>query len=286
MHIEILSTGPYDLQLCLRAAASYSPDKEADLTVFRTPVRLGGQPRVLEARQERKNGPLEVMADGVTDKNKLRRKAEWILNTGLDLRLFYEKAAAHPALKKIIDKLHGLKAMRPASLFQMGVIAVTEQQISMQAARRIRERIVDKFGGSIQGLPVFPKAEDLAKASLEELKERGLSGRKAEYVQGFARAVENGSLDLDALKTKPDDEVRDIITELRGFGRWSADYILVRGLGRMDAVPYGDLGVQRAAGEVLGDGSRMSPEEVKRALEFCRPFRGLAAFYLLTRRRL
>lgn len=80
--------------------------------------------------------------------------------------------------------------------------------------------------------------------------------------------------------------MREAITQLRGFGSWSADYILVRGLGRMDVVPSKDLGIRTVAGKVLGDGHRMSAEEVEQSLEFLEPYRGLAAYYLLTHRRL
>jgi len=52
-----------------------------------------------------------------------------------------------------------------------------------------------------------------------------------------------------------DDEVRAHITQIRGFGRWSADYILIRGLGRPDCVPADDLGVRTVIGRYLGNGS-------------------------------
>ena len=68
---------------------------------------------------------------------------------------------------------------------------------------------------------------------------------------------------------------------MRGFGRWSADYVLVRGLGRPDVVPVDDLAIQSLLGRVLGDGSRLAPDEVRGVLEPFAPFRGLAVFYIL-----
>jgi DNA-3-methyladenine glycosylase II len=168
----------------------------------------------------------------------------------------------------------------------MAVIAITEQQISLAAAQRIQERLVRRFGQEIGGFWIFPGAERLAHAEISELTACGLSHRKAEYVLDLARSVDDGSLDLDSIKEMDDDEARAFITARRGFGRWSADYILIRGLARADAVPADDLAVRSVVGQSLGKGARMTSAEVEQALEPFRPYRGLAAFYLLAHARL
>jgi DNA-3-methyladenine glycosylase II len=60
----------------------------------------------------------------------------------------------------------------------------------------------------------------------------------------------------------------------------------VRGLARPDSLPVGDIGIQDAVGTLLGDGRRVSAAEVARLFEPFRPYRGLAAFYLLVHKRL
>ena len=79
----------------------------------------------------------------------------------------------------------------------------------------------------------------------------------------------------------PETEAREVLLGLRGFGPWSADYFLVRGLARPDSVPLDDLAVRSVVGKSLGGGERSSASEVARLLEPFRPYRGLAAFYLL-----
>ena len=68
----------------------------------------------------------------------------------------------------------------------------------------------------------------------------------------------------------------------RGFGAWSADYMLVRGLARPDALPHGDIAIRDVVGKYLGDGSRVAAADVDTLLEPFRPWRGLLAFYLLS----
>lgn len=212
--------------------------------------------------------------------------ARRLVNADLELLPFYERAHDHPLLGPLVTGLRGLKAFRPATSFQMLVMAATEQQISLIVARHIYERLVQRFGESVDGAMVFPRPKTLAEASIEALRECGLSQRKAEYIGGLAHFVSSDNLDLEALETLPDDEVRAHIMAIRGFGLWSADYLLVRGLGRPDVVPEGDLGIQTLLGRLLGDGGRLTPDGVHRALEPLAPYRGVAVFYLLVGTRL
>jgi DNA-3-methyladenine glycosylase II len=280
--------GPYDLSLSLQVSGSFSPDLAVDPSVFRAAVRVDNAPVLMEVQQVEKEPPaLEVRSASQERAGPLRIVAEWTLFAGLDLTPFYRQVATHPLLRRIVQRLEGLKPIRPPSLFEMAVTAVTEQQISMAAAYHIRWRVVDTFGDRPPGAPedvrlvAFPTPERLAEATLEELQSCGLSGRKAEYIKDLATAIADGRLDLEKLKELPDEEARAFITEWRGFGPWSADYILVRGLGRPDCVPADDLGVQTVVGEYLGGGSRMTAGQVRDALAPFEPYRGLTAFYLL-----
>ncbi len=283
----ISPTGPYDLALSLAAAASFAPDPATDPSVLRTAVRLGGQPVLLEVRQVESHPPLlEVACSSAQDADQLAKVAAWMLFADLNLRPFYSLLSGHAGLDAVARRLHGLKPMRPASLFEMAVVAVTEQQISLAAAYRIRARLIERFGDSVEGFPVFPPPARLARAPLAALADCGLSRRKAEYIGGLAKAVVAGSVELEQLKDLPDAQARAFITDWRGFGSWSADYILVRGLGRLDVVPADDLGIRTVVGAYLGDGSRMAPDEVSESLAAFAPYRGLAAFYLLADARL
>jgi DNA-3-methyladenine glycosylase II len=280
--------GPYDLSLSLQVSGSFSPDFAEDLSVFRAAVRVGKTPVLMEVRQVEKEPPALEVSGGSQDRaESLRPIAEWMLFADLDLSPFYRQVRPHPLLGRVVRRLQGLKPIRPASLFEMAVTAVTEQQISMAAAHQIRSRVAETFGDRPAGPSkraqqvAFPAPERLAEAPLEELRACGLSRRKSEYIKGLAAAIAEDRLDLEKLKRLSNAEARAFIRQWRGFGPWSADYILVRGLGRPDCVPADDLGVRTVVGQHLGDGSRMTAEEVREALAPFEPYRGLAAFYLL-----
>jgi len=279
--------GPYDFALSLKARASFSPEPEEDATVLRMAVRIDGKAVLMEVRQTSSMpAVLQVSSRDDVPPERLQEQAGWIVLADLDLEPFYRMAENHPILGSIAASFRGMKPMRPATLFEMAVDAVIEQQISLTAARRIRARVVERFGERKDGLWIFPCPEALARASLEELRACGLSWRKAEYINGLARTIVDGSFDLDSLKGMSDNAVRSTISGIRGFGRWSADYILIRGLGRPDAVPADDLAVRTIVGKYLGDGSRMTAEQVEGALTPFAPYRGIAVFYLLVYHRL
>jgi DNA-3-methyladenine glycosylase II len=140
----------------------------------------------------------------------------------------------------------------------------------------VRSRFIDRFGVLAEHAVAFPTRERVASAAEDELTELGFSRRKAEYVLGIARS----DLDFDELRTLPDDEVKALLTALRGVGEWSADWFLARHLARPEAWPAGDLALRKA---VLA----FSPEvtDVRAAGVRCHPFQNLSAHYLLAARR-
>jgi DNA-3-methyladenine glycosylase II len=168
----------------------------------------------------------------------------------------------------------------------MLVIAVTEQQISMTAAHSIRERLLSSFGTAAGKLTAFPRPQDIASLQVDDLRGIGLSQRKAEYLLELARKVSTGEIDFDSWEDMPDDELVKLLRGHRGVGEWTAEYILVRGLGRTDVVPASDLGVRRVVGHYLAGGKDLSPQDVRELLEPWAPWRGLTAFYLLAHHRI
>jgi DNA-3-methyladenine glycosylase II len=286
MIVTLDFTKPFDLALSLKAAASFAPGRIEDTAKLRLAIWLDGAPRPVEISQTTRPQAIRAITTGSRGRGRLKAIAERVISSDLDLKPFYRHVAHHRLLGPIARDLRGLKPLRPASLFEMAIIAITEQQISLPASHHIRSRLIERFGERVDGLYAFPTPETLARAPKRQLLACGLSHRKAEYVSELSRSVAEGKLDLERLRTMSDEEARATIVQQRGFGDWSADYILVRGLGRPDCVPVDDLGIRRVVGMYLGRGHRLSPHGVRRSLAPLVPFRGIAVFYLLVHYRL
>ena len=277
---------PYDFPLTLRVINSYSKTGRENVGVLQIGARIGGKPVILTVRAKTGSDELEITSSPAQAPAEVEAIARWVMFADLALQPFYELAGGHPVFGGLIKDLAGLKPMRPASLFEMAVIVITEQQISLAAAGAIRSRLVARYGDLVEGVWVFPDAHKLAGAAVEDLRTCGYSQCKAEYIIEFARQVEDGRLDLEALKTLPDEEVRSRLVTLRGWGPWSANYFLVRGLARPDCVPSDDLAIRSVVGRYLGDGTRASAAQVEQLLAPFAPYRGMAAFYLEAHERL
>jgi 3-methyladenine DNA glycosylase/8-oxoguanine DNA glycosylase len=278
--------GPFDLHLSLTGAASFLPLARAP-DVLTTAVALDGKFAVITVSQStRRLSSVHASAKPGVDESSLKQITKWLVWSELDLRPFYRLAACHPVMGPVVSSLNGLKPLRPATLFEMAIIAITEQQLSMAAAFRIRMRLVSKFGSRLGDLMRFPSPERFAEASLQDLRNCGLSGRKAEYVKELAQRVTHGLLDFERLNRQSDERIRQELLAARGFGEWSVEYMLARGFGRPDALPSGDVGLRRVVGHYVARGQRLTPTQLERRLAPFKPFRGIAAYYFAVHWRL
>lgn len=196
--------------------------------------------------------------------------AEKLLGAEFDLTAFGAWAAGDPVLAALLPRLAGLRPPLLPDAFECLVTSITAQQVSLRSARATRNRLVERYGRRGRRAVAFPSRAALAEARPEELVALGFSRRKAEYVLELASA----SIDLDALSSASDDQVRATLLSLRGLGPWTGEWFLARHLGRPRAWPAGDLVLRKAAQLFY----RIDMRQLGQRLA---PFQNLSAHYLL-----
>jgi len=164
------------------------------------------------------------------------------------------------------------KSRKRAPGFATLVRIIIDQQVSVQAGAAIWNRLETTAG------VVSP--ETMLRLGEAGLRGAGLSGAKARYVYGIARAVANGELNLERLQRCRQETVFRELTKLKGIGRWTAEIYLMFALGRPDILPVGDIALQAAAGRLLGLSERPSPAELEEIGERWRPYRTVASVML------
>lgn len=214
------------------------------------------------------------------------KQVMWVLGGQQDLAPFYALAEGDPALSTIVNHFYGLHLPHTATVFEALVLAILGQQIATAVARIVRTLLIEAYGLS-QTFDdavhyAFPRPEALNSASVADLRQLKLSQRKAEYVRGIATAALDGSGWLESLPGLPDEEVVRRVTELRGVGHWTAQWVLVRGLGRADAFPSGDLALQRAISRLYFNGEKLSAGQIQEYSRRWSPFRSYATAYMFT----
>ena len=171
------------------------------------------------------------------------------------------------------------------TLFESLVNGIACQQVTLTLGIRLLNRLVKVSGVEYrQSDPpahAFPRPEDLARLDWQSLQPLGFSHQKAQALIELARAASEGCLDLEGLAHEPDEIIRDRLCGLRGVGRWTAEYVLLRGLGRLHIFPGDDVGARNNLRRWLGLTEPLGYEAVRRALARWRACSGLIYFHLL-----
>ncbi len=115
----------------------------------------------------------------------------------------------------------------------------------------------------------------------EELRGLGFTHQKARAIVELAEAISSEHLDLEGLAQLDNQEAVARLLPLRGVGRWTAEYVLLRGLGRLDVFPGDDVGARNSLSRWLGLSQPPSYEEIRRLLGRWSPYQGLVYFHLL-----
>jgi len=208
-----------------------------------------------------------------------------LLGVAQDLTPFYTRAAADPTMAGLVERFYGMHLPRTVSVFEALAQAILGQQLAASVARVIRALLIETYGarGCFDGQEyyAFPRPEALAGAAIADLRQLKLSQRKAEYLQGIAREelARPGGLDA-ALESLSDEEVVQELTALRGVGKWSAEWVLTRALGRDDAFPVGDLALRRIVSRLYFDGAALTDGELAEFSRRWMPYRSWATHYL------
>ena len=100
-------------------------------------------------------------------------------------------------------------------------------------------------------------------------------------MKGLSAATLNGTFDPEGLITLGNEQAMNCLLKLRGVGRWTAEYVLLRGLGRTDLFPGDDVGARNNLKRWLNIKGSLNYESVKQALAGWRPYSGLVYFLLL-----
>jgi 3-methyladenine DNA glycosylase/8-oxoguanine DNA glycosylase len=196
---------------------------------------------------------------------------------GLDPRLL-RRASAHlsrsdPVLGRIVKELGPCRLRLERGGFAALVESIVYQQITGRAAATIHARLSALAGGRRL------RPEDIASASHAALRKAGLSRQKIGYLRDLTARVRNG-LPLHRISRLPDEEVIEVLTSVKGIGRWTAEMYLIFRLGRLDVLPVDDYGIRKAVQKAYGRRALPKPEGVRRLGEGWAPYRTVATWYL------
>jgi len=180
-----------------------------------------------------------------------------------------ELAKLEPAFAEVLAK-HGHPEPRISPPGATTLLrTIVGQQVSVAAARSMWAKLEAAFGSP-------PELAKLLVATDEDMRTAGMSRQKAGYIRSLAGLVTSGELNLDDLP-EDNEEAIELLTRIKGIGRWSAEIYLLFAEGRRDVFPAGDLAVQVELGKLMGLDGKPTEKQLREIGERWKPHRGAAA---------
>jgi len=241
---QLAAIQPFDFARSLAFLTAFSPmagEQHIDRTTIWKAVKLDGV--VIGAKLSACDGGIAVTLSSVRPLSTATRTRalDWarsFLSLDDDLNEFYARAAEDEVVAPFVRRLHGLHQVRLTTPFEGAVWAVLGQRCARSVARGMKDRLVAAHGGSItvddRELPAFPEASDLRcvdEAALTVLLGHAQKARRVRAVIDAFLAVDEGFL-----RRGPVDKVRGWLLAIDGIGPWSAAFVLLRAMGRVESI--------------------------------------------------
>ena len=214
-----------------------------------------------------------------------------LFNLHFDLTPFYDEVKADRIMATMTRHLRGLKSPTTPTVFEALVDSIIEQQIALNVAHGLERTVIKTFGDTLTLKDAvyyaYPTPHNVAGGTVEQLRNCGLSMRKAEYIHGIATSIVRGELGLEHFKTYEDaGEIITEMTKIRGIGVWTAELTMLRGMHKLEAMPADDLGLRRHIAHYYCNDHKITGAEAREIAEKWGTWKGLAAYYLILANRL
>jgi len=213
---------------------------------------------------------------------------ERMLGVHRDLRLFYRLAKRDPRLQPLVEEFRGLKPPQFPTVFEAVANGIACQQLSLLVGILLLSRLAHEVGvistTSQDAAHAFPDPTDFFEVKAQSLKSLGFSTNKSRALIDVSSAIRDQCLNLESLSKLDNPVALERLVKLKGVGRWTAEYVLLRGLGRLDIFPGDDVGARKKLAQFLRKKTPLDYDGVRRAVAGWQPYAGFVYFHLLLAR--
>ncbi len=262
-----------------------------DGITYRRIVVIGGRVTELAIQQSGSPSAPRIMVTvtpslrTAMDRRQVRSLVDRLLGLHVDLSEWYRVSRRDRRLAELADRFRGLKPPRFPTVFEALVNAFACQQLSLEVGLELLNRLAVvsnvKFGTGASAHYAFPRPRDVAGRRSARVRAIGFSQQKVRALLALARGTASGAIDLDALALDSDSELQAKLLQLHGVGRWTAEYVSLRGLGRLNVFPGDDVGAQKSLARWLGRPAPLDYRGVATAVQRWQPYAGMLYFHLL-----
>ncbi|AUJ32891.1 MAG: DNA-3-methyladenine glycosylase [Liquorilactobacillus nagelii] len=210
--------------------------------------------------------------------------SEWF-DLDEDLSSFYQMAASDELLAPLTKRFNGLRLVGMPDFYEAITWGILGQQINLGYTYTLKRRFTEKYGEKIvyEGMNywIYPTADQVVPASLEELRELHLTQRKAEYLSDISQQITAGKISKEYYQEMFNAAIAEkTMIKLRGIGPWTANYVLMRCLRKGDAFPMADIGLLNGIKTIEKLDAKPPVEELQRLKKKWCKWCSYATFYI------
>ncbi len=288
----LIPTPPFNFDKSLNFLGVFMPTKQEQTISSHTltkAISIDGQTIVFQLISigTTENPQLEYTlfsAQPITEEtqNAVVERMTFFLSLEDDLQPFYRIGQEDVDFSPIIELLYGYHQVKFLTPFENACWAVLTQRNPMKIAQKTKQVLIEKYGNHLDVNEnvywAFPEPIQIVVADESELLKVIRNDQRTEYLIATARAF--SEVNEEFLKIAPDEEVEAWLRNIKGIGEWSATFIMVRGLGRMQRIPLTETRLLEAASKVYGHGEELSRDDLKCLAERYGSWQGYWAHYL------
>jgi DNA-3-methyladenine glycosylase II len=180
-------------------------------------------------------------------------------------------------LKKLIEaqEPHALSVRKKVYLYVCA--SILSQQLSTKVAKVLHKRFLDLYGGK------EPSATQILETPVTVFRSIGFSNAKASYVHNVCRFFIDNNITDAGLYKMSNDEIFDLLTQIKGVGKWTVEMILMFTLGREDIFAMDDLGLKQSVIKLYNikeTDKKLLREKIEKISLRWSPYRTYACKYL------
>lgn len=181
-------------------------------------------------------------------------------------------AAKDKHLRSVISEFGPPPMWVRPNTFQTMILFILEQQVSLASAYAAFKKLREKIG--------FVTPAKILALSDAELRSCYFSRQKIIYARELATIVQSRQLSFKKMAALPDEEVRNILIQVKGIGHWTVDVYLMHALRRTDLFPLGDIALVNSLKEIKQLKPHTSKEDMLKIAAPWRPYRTIASMIL------
>lgn len=180
-------------------------------------------------------------------------------------------------LKPLIESQDPVLLEKRNKIYLRLCSSILSQQLSTTVAKVLYKRFLGLFGNK------EPTLTAILRISAEEMRAIGFSNAKAAYVHNVCRFFKERKITDASLHEMSNEEVIQLLSQIKGVGRWTVEMILIFSLGREDVFAFDDLGLKQALIKLYDlreTDKKLLLSQMQEITKSWSPYRSYASIYL------